>query len=59
MDHKHLPNSLCESQVGILVNNDGINVNVIRKRLPLCLDQCATPLLPAFVPLNAAPKRPA
>ncbi|MFF7066074.1 transposase [Pseudomonas sp. NPDC008258] len=35
----------------------GINANVIRKRLPHYRDHTATPSLPAFVPLNAAPKR--
>ncbi|WMY87543.1 transposase [Pseudomonas shirazica] len=37
----------------------GINANVIRKWLPLYRDQSATTPLPAFVPLKAAPKRPA
>ncbi|MFP3403407.1 transposase [Pseudomonas sp. SIMBA_065] len=37
----------------------GINANVIRKWLPLYRDQSATTSLPAFVPLKAAPKRPA
>lgn len=37
----------------------GINANVIRKWLPLYRDQSATTLLPAFVPLKAAAKRPA
>jgi transposase-like protein len=36
----------------------GINANVIRKWLPLYRDLPATPSLPAFVPLKAAPKRP-
>lgn len=36
----------------------GINANVIRKWLPLYRDQSAA-VLPAFVPLRAAPKRPA
>ncbi|MFF7061549.1 IS66-like element accessory protein TnpA [Pseudomonas sp. NPDC008258] len=35
----------------------GINANVIRKWLPLYRDHTATPSLPAFVPLKAAPKR--
>ncbi|WP_080572972.1 IS66 family insertion sequence element accessory protein TnpB [Xanthomonas citri] len=35
----------------------GINVNVIRKWMPLYRNQPAT--IPAFVPLKAAPKRPA
>ncbi|ELF6208387.1 hypothetical protein RNI54_005268 [Pseudomonas putida] len=37
----------------------GINANVIGKWLPLYRDQSATNSLPAFVPLKAAPKRPA
>jgi transposase len=37
----------------------GINANVIRKWMPLYRDQPATTSLPAFVPLKAAPKRPA
>lgn len=37
----------------------GINVNVIRKWMPLYRDQPAAASLPAFVPLKAAPKRPA
>ena len=37
----------------------GINANVIRKWLPLYRDQPAATSLPAFVPLKAAPKRPA
>jgi len=36
----------------------GINANVIRKWLPLYRHQPATTSLPAFVPLNVAPKRP-
>jgi transposase-like protein len=39
--------------------SDGINANVIRKWLPLYRDQSATPSQSAFVPLKAAPKRPA
>ncbi|NVZ24332.1 hypothetical protein HX881_02145 [Pseudomonas gingeri] len=58
MDRKHTPNSLCESQAGILAIKHGINVNVIPKWLRLYRDQPATPS-PAFVPLKAAPKRPA
>lgn len=37
----------------------GINANVIRKWLPLYRYQSATTSLPAFLPLKAAPKRPA
>ena len=37
----------------------GINANVIRKWMPLYRDQPAAASLPAFVPLKAAPKRPA
>ena len=37
----------------------GINANVIRKWMPLYRDQSAATSLPAFVPLKAAPKRPA
>ncbi|MGH8439264.1 MAG: hypothetical protein ACRERW_09445 [Pseudomonas sp.] len=37
----------------------GINANVIRKWMPLYRGQPATTSLPAFVPLKAAPKRPA
>ena len=37
----------------------GINANVIRKWMPLYRDQPAATSLPAFVPLKAAPKRPA
>jgi transposase-like protein len=37
----------------------GINANVIRKWMPLFRDQPAATSLPAFVPLKAAPKRPA
>jgi len=37
----------------------GINANVIRKWLPLYRDQPAATSLPEFVPLKAAPKRPA
>ena len=37
----------------------GINANVIRKWLPHYRDQPAATSLPAFVPLKAAPKRPA
>jgi len=42
----------------VAISHD-INANVIRKWLPLYRDQPATPSLPAFVPLKAAPKRPA
>jgi transposase-like protein len=42
---------------GVAISH-GINANVIRKWLPLYRDQSATPSLPAFVPLKAAPKRP-
>ncbi|KAA0946192.1 transposase [Pseudomonas sp. ANT_H14] len=37
----------------------GINANVIRKWMPLYRDQLVSNSLPAFVPLKAAPKRPA
>lgn len=37
----------------------GINANVIRKWMPLYRDQSAATSLPVFVPLKAAPKRPA
>lgn len=37
----------------------GINANVIRKWLQLYRYQSATTSLPAFLPLKAAPKRPA
>jgi hypothetical protein len=39
--------------------NYGINANVIRKWTPLYRDQPEATSLPAFVPLKAAPKRPA
>jgi transposase-like protein len=46
------------ASVSSVAISHGINANVIRKWLPLYRDQSATPSLPAFVPLKAAPKRP-
>ncbi|MEA9988287.1 transposase [Pseudomonas sp. RTS1] len=51
-----LPPGATVSSVAI---RHGINANVIRKWLPLYRDQSAATSLPTFVPLKAAPKRPA
>ncbi|WAH57251.1 transposase [Pseudomonas silvicola] len=46
------------ASVSSVAISHGINANVIRKWLPIYRDKVVAPL-PAFIPLQAMPKRPA